>query len=136
VPRAWDQRNTATFNVDYRLGAKWNFDMAGVYHSGWPTTPVIGFVENGAFHTRLGAYNSERLSAYRRIDVRASHNIETSRGGFSFFVELFNVLGIRNVTSVNGYTFTGDNNGNITSSRRLTESALGVIPSFGVTYSF
>jgi len=136
VPRAWDQRNTATFNVDYRLGAKWNFDMAGVYHSGWPTTPVIGFVTDGVFHTRLGAYNSERLSPYRRVDVRASYNIETSRGGFSFFVELFNVLGIRNVTSVNGYSFTGDGNGNITSSRRLTNSALGVIPSFGVTYSF
>jgi hypothetical protein len=136
VPRAWDQRNTATFNVDYRLGAKWNFDMAGVYHSGWPTTPVIGFVANGFFHTRLGAYNSERLSAYRRVDVRASYNIETSHGGLSFFVELFNVLGIRNVTSVNGYSFTGDNNGNITSSRRLTEAALGVVPSFGVTYSF
>ena len=136
VPRAWDQRNTATFNVDYRLGAKWNVDMAGVYHSGWPTTPVIGFVTDGVFHTRLGAYNSERLSPYRRVDVRASYNIETSRGGFSFFVELFNVLGIRNVTSVNGYSFTGDGNGNITSSRRLTNSALGVIPSFGVTYSF
>jgi len=135
VPRAWDQRNTATFNVDYRLGATWNFDMAGVYHSGWPATPVIGFFENGAFHTRLGAYNSERLPAYRRIDVRASHSIETSRGGFSFFVELFNALGVRNVTAVNGYAFTVSN-GNISSGRRLTESVLGVIPSFGVTYSF
>jgi len=135
VPRAWDQRNTATFNVDYRLGAKWNFDMAGVYHTGWPTTPVIGFFQFSSFHTRLGAYNSERLSAYRRIDVRASHNIETSHGGFSFFVELFNVLGFKNVTSVNGYVFT-IHNGTITSSRRVTEAALGVIPSFGVTYSF
>jgi len=135
VPRAWDQRNTATFNVDYRLGAKWNFDMAGVYHSGWPTTPVIGFLENGGFHTRLGDYNSDRLSAYRRIDVRASYAIETSRGGFSFFVELFNALGVRNVTSVNGYIFSVDK-GHITGSRRITEAALGVIPSFGITYSF
>jgi outer membrane receptor protein involved in Fe transport len=136
VPRAWDQRNTATFNVDYRLGAKWNFDVAGVYHSGWPTTPVVGLVVDGVFHTALGPYNSERLSAYRRMDVRASHNIEISNGGLSFFVELFNVLGIRNVTSVNGYNFTGDGKGNIIASKRLTKAALGVIPSFGVTYSF
>jgi len=136
VPRAWDQRNTATFNVDYRLGAKWNFDLAGVYHSGWPTTPVIGVVIDGQFHTKLGPYNSERLSAYRRIDVRASHNIQISSGGLSFFVELFNVLGIRNVTSVNGYSFTGDDHGHIIASKRFTEAALGVVPSFGVTYSF
>jgi hypothetical protein len=97
---------------------------------------VDGVVVNGVFHTVLGAYNSERLPAYRRIDARASHNIETSRGGFSLFVELFNILGIRNVTSVNGYTYTGDSQGHITASQRLTGSVLGVVPSFGVMYSF
>ena len=109
--------------------------MAGVYHSGWPTTPVDGLLVNGVFHTALGAYNSDRLPAYRRVDVRASHNIEASHGGFSFFVELFNVLSIKNVNGVNGYSFTVDHTGFITG-RRHTESILGVVPSFGVTYSF
>src|SRR5437764_228131 len=75
VPRAWDQRDTATFNLDYRLGARWNFDVAGVYHSGWPTTPIGGVFIRNVFHTVLGAYNSDRLPAYRRVDLRASHNI-------------------------------------------------------------
>ena len=80
--------------------------MAGVYHSGWPTTVVEGKLVGGVFHTVLGPLNSERLPAYRRVDVRASRNIQTSRGGFSFFVELFNALGIQNVTGVDGYHFT------------------------------
>jgi len=135
VPRAWDQRHTATFNIDYRLGTHWNFDVAGVYHSGWPTTPVDGVLVNNVFHTVLGAYNSDRLPAYRRVDLRASHTIDTSRGGLSFFVELFNVFGIRNVSGVDGYSFNLDAHGVITGHRHI-EVVLGVVPSFGITYSF
>ncbi|HEY4643019.1 MAG TPA: TonB-dependent receptor [Thermoanaerobaculia bacterium] len=135
VPRAWDQRDTATFNLNYRLGAHWNFDAAGVYHSGWPITPVNGVVVNNVFHTELGAYNSARLPAYRRVDLRASHNIDTSRGGLSFFVELFNVFGIRNVSGVDGYSFNFDAHGDIVGHRHY-EVILGVVPSFGITYSF
>jgi hypothetical protein len=135
VPRAWDQRDTATFNLGYRLGAHWNFDVAGVYHSGWPTTPVNGVVVDNVFHTVLAAYNSGRLPAYRRVDLRASHSIDTSRGGLSFFVELFNVFGIRNVSGVDGYSFNFDSHGNIVGHRHH-EVILGVVPSFGLTYSF
>jgi len=135
VPRGWDQRHTATFNLNYRFGAHWNFDMAGVYHSGWPTTPVNGVVVNNVFHTVLGAYNSDRLPAYRRVDLRASHNIDTSLGGLSFFVELFNVFGIRNVSGVDGYSFNFDGHGVIVGHRH-NEVILGVVPSFGITYSF
>ena len=135
VPRSWDQRHTATFNLDYRLGTHWNFDMAGVYHSGWPTTPVDGVLVNSQFHTVLGAYNSDRLPAYRRVDLRASHNIDTSLGGLSFFVELFNVFGIRNVSGVNGYSFNLDATGALVGHRHK-EVILGVVPSFGITYSF
>jgi hypothetical protein len=59
-----------SFNLDYRLGSHWNFDVAGVYHSGWPTTPVNGVLVNNTFHTVVGAYNSDRLPAYRRVDLR------------------------------------------------------------------
>jgi hypothetical protein len=135
VPRAWDQRDTATFNLDYRLGTHWNFDVAGVYHSGWPTTPVNGVLVNNVFHTVLGAYNSDRLPAYRRVDLRASHTIDTSYGGLNFFVELFNVFGIRNVSGVDGYSFNLDSHGVITGHRHI-EVVLGVVPSFGITYSF
>jgi len=135
VPRSWDQSDTATFNLDYRLGARWNFDVAGVYHSGWPTTPVNGVLVSNVFHTVVGAYNSDRLPAYRRVDLRASRNFATSHGGVSFFVELFNALGIRNVSGVAGYTFNADSNRVITGHRNY-EVVFGAVPSFGITYSF
>ncbi|HEV7486446.1 MAG TPA: TonB-dependent receptor [Thermoanaerobaculia bacterium] len=135
VPRSWDQRDTATFNLDYRLGARWNFDVAGVYHSGWPTTPVNGVLVSNVFHTVVGAYNSDRLPAYRRVDLRASRNFTTTHGGVSFFVELFNALGIRNVSGVAGYTFNADSNRVITGHRNY-EVVFGAVPSFGITYSF
>ena len=72
---------------------------------------------------------------YRRIDVRASRRVPTAHGGFSFFVELFNALGVNNVTRVSGYRFSVTA-GQVTSGQRITESVIGVVPSFGITYEF
>ena len=135
VPRSWDQRDTITFNLNWRPHALWNVDVAGVYHSGWPTTVVEGRLVDGVFHTVLGPLNTDRLPAYRRLDVRASRRMPTAHGGFSFFVELFNALGINNVTRVSGYSFTLTPGGAIIG-QRITESVIGVVPSFGVTYEF
>lgn len=135
VPRSWDQRDTVTFNMSWRPHALWNFAVAGVYHSGWPTTVVEGRFVDGVFHTALGPLYADRLPAYRRIDVRASRRVPTAHGGFSFFVELFNALGINNVTSVTGYRFSVTS-GVASNGQRITESAIGVVPSFGITYEF
>lgn len=134
VPRSWDQRDTLTFNASVRHSL-WAFDLAGVYHSGWPTTPVEGTIVNGVFHTVLGPLYGERLPSYRRIDFRASRSVPTAHGGLSFFVELFNALGVKNVTSVVGYRYNVTN-GQVSNGQRVTEAAIGVVPSFGVTYSF
>jgi hypothetical protein len=134
VPRSWDQRDSVTFNLDWRLGSKWNFDLGGIYHSGWPTTPLTGFFAGNVFHTAPGPLNSSRLPSYRRVDLRVSRHVQISHGGFSFFLELMNVLNVHNVTRIGGYNFTATN-GVITGSP-ITESVLGVVPSFGVTYAF
>ena len=135
VPRSWDQRDTVTFNVNWRPHALWNFDVAGVYHSGWPTTVVEGRLVDGVFHTVLAPLYDDRLPAYRRIDVRASRRVPTAHGGFSFFIELFNALGVNNVTRVSGYRFSVTA-GQVTAGQRITESVIGVVPSFGITYEF
>jgi hypothetical protein len=135
VPRSWDQRDTVTFNLSWRPNPLWNFDVAGVYHSGWPTTVVEGRFVDGVFHTFVGALYGDRLPAYRRIDVRASRRVPTTHGGFSFFVELFNAFGVKNVTNVNGYSFSVTA-GQVTNGQRITEAAIGVLPSFGITYEF
>jgi outer membrane receptor protein involved in Fe transport len=131
VPRDWDQRHAMTFSVNYQRGAKWNFNVAGTWHSGWPTTPVLARVEGTRLLTELGPRASTRLPDYQRLDFRASR----TAGAFSFFVELFNVLGRENVTRVNTFEFHQDANGAVTASP-VMESVIGVLPSFGVTWRF
>ena len=131
VPRDWDQRHALTFSVNYQRGPKWNFNLAGTWHSGWPTTPVLAHVEGTRIFTELGPRASARLPDYQRLDFRASR----TAGAFSFFVELFNLLGHENVTRVNTFTFRQDAAGDITAIP-VTESVIGILPSFGVTWRF
>lgn len=131
VPRDWDQQHAMTFSVNYQRGPQWNFNLAGTWHSGWPTTPVIARVEGAQLFTELGPRNSTRLPDYQRLDFRASR----TAGTFSFFVELFNLLGHENVTRVNTFEFQQDANGAVTASP-VTESVIGILPSFGVTWRF
>lgn len=131
VPRDWDQQHSMTFSVNYQRGTKWNFNVAGTWHSGWPTTPVIARVEGTQLLTELGPRASTRLPDYQRLDFRASR----TAGAFSFFVELFNVLGHENVTRVNTFEFQQDTNGAVTA-LPITESVIGILPSFGVTWRF
>ncbi len=135
VPRDWDQRHAMTFSVNYHHGPKWNFNLAGTWHSGWPTTPVLAHVENTQegtqLFTELGPRASTRLPDYQRLDFRASR----TAGAFSFFVELFNLLGRENVTRVNTFTFRQDTSGAVTAVP-VTESVIGILPSFGVTWRF
>lgn len=131
VPRDWDQQHAMTFSVNYQRGSKWNFNLAGTWHSGWPTTPVLARVEGTRLLTELGPRASTRLPDYQRLDFRASR----TAGAFSFFIELFNVLGRENVTRVNTFEFQQDPAGAVTATP-VTESVIGVLPSFGVTWRF
>jgi hypothetical protein len=131
VPRAWDQRHAATFSVNVRRGTAWNLNLAGTWHSGWPTTPVLAHLENGRIVSTTGARNADRLPAYTRLDLRATRSFRR----VDFFVELFNVLNRSNVARVDSFSFTTSTNGVVTTSP-ITESIIGVIPSFGLTWRF
>lgn len=135
VPRSWDQTDAVGFSVNLRRGTRWNFNVAGVYHTGWPTTNVEATFVDGVFNAHLGEVNADRLPAYKRVDFRASRHLSTSLGGFGFFLELFNALKFENVTRVDGFSFTLQPDGTLTR-RRNTESVLQIVPSFGVTYQF
>jgi hypothetical protein len=130
VPRSWDQPHAMTFSVNYRYARHWNFNVAGTWHSGWPTTPVLARLEGNEVRSELGAHRSTRLADYQRIDVRASRAV----GSLSFFVEVFNVLGRENVTRVNTFEFVSD--GATVTATPITESVIGALPSFGVTWTF
>lgn len=135
VPRAWDQRNAATFSVNYKIGEHWNFNLAGTWHSGWPTTPILVTLDGTQLETDLGPLRSDRMRAYRRADIRVSHRLVTSRGALTFFLDVFNALNFSNVTSVNGFFVEQQRDGSITT-RPIEDAVVGVIPSFGISWQF
>jgi hypothetical protein len=95
VPRSWDQRHTVGFDVNFRPNAKWNFNLGGIYHTGWPTTAVLAEWTTGpdgspAIHVYPGPRNQERLPYYLRIDARASRDFRLRRGSFSLYLEIMN----------------------------------------------
>jgi TonB dependent receptor/TonB-dependent Receptor Plug Domain len=130
VPRGWDQRHAVTFSTNWRRAA-WNFNLAGTFHSGWPTTPVSGRIVDGRLVSEPGQPGTARLSPYHRFDFRVSR----SAGPLSIFVEVLNVLDHTNVTRIDGFDFAVSPDGSVTTFAR-EESVLGILPSFGVTWRF
>ncbi len=135
VPRAWDQRNAATFCVNYKIGASWNFNVAATWHSGWPSTPLLVSATGAQLQSELGPLRSERLPAYRRVDVRASRRVATAGGTFTFFVDVFNALNQSNASSVNGFLVEQQSDGTF-STKRIEDPVVGVVPSFGISWQF
>lgn len=131
VPRAWDQRNAVTFCANYKLGEHWNFNVAATWHSGWPSTPIVVFAKGNQLHSALGPLRSERLPAYRRVDLRVSRRV----GTFTLFVDLFNALNMSNASTVNGFTVERQSDGTFTTTR-IDDPVVGVVPSFGISWQF
>jgi hypothetical protein len=79
------------------LGARWR--MA----SGIPYTPIASRSydsSTGRWIPVFGATNSERLSPYRRVDLRAEQAWPAGWGQWRVFLECFNAWDVPNVTSV------------------------------------
>jgi hypothetical protein len=130
VPRSWDQRHAMTFSINHRRSV-WNVNVAGTYHSGWPTTPITARLVDGRVVSEPGPRGGARLPAYHRVDVRVSR----SAGPLSLFLEVLNVLDHTNVTRIDGFDFNVAADGAVTPLAR-EESVLGILPSFGVTWRF
>jgi len=105
VPRSIDQRHALNVDVNRRIGAHWNANLAWVYRSGHPTTDV-------SLETRLddegepevvpvlGPLNGSRLPSYHRLDLRLSREWQRSSGTFTFFLDGHNVYSRRNVSGI------------------------------------
>jgi len=135
VPRSWDQPNAASFSVNYHRSATWNFNVAGLYHSGWPTTPLNASVVGSTIEPVLGERNAARLSAFSRLDTRISRSTTFSHGTFRSWIEVTNLLNHHNVCCVQDFSFVV-NQGQRTVDVRESNTGVGRLPSFGVAWEF
>jgi hypothetical protein len=138
VPRTWDQKHALNFGLNYRPTPRWTFDLAGIYHSGWPTTGVraeTAELADGslAIQPILGPRNGERFSDYHRLDLRISRHVPLDRGRLTFYVEVLNLYDQQNTCCVDDFEFTPRPDGSV---RVDAEEAywLGRVPNLGIVW--
>ena len=134
VPREWDQPHSVNAVLNWQ-GARWNFNLASAWRSGWPGTaaelgvidtpggPMIGVVP--------GERNAIRYGDYFRVDARVSRKVALQRGTFTYFFEIYNLLDTDNDCCIDelqilpGPVLQLD-----------VQNWLPLMPSFGFTWTF
>lgn len=134
VPREWDQPHALNAVLNWQ-GARWNFNVASAWHTGWPRTePELAVVDTpGGPQPGIvpGARNASRYDDYQRVDARVSRNVNLRRGTFTYFFELYNVFDTENPCCIDEQTLLPG------PLLRVSESIwIPRMPSFGFTWMF
>jgi outer membrane cobalamin receptor len=140
VPRSWDQRHAASFGINLDLPRSWNVNLAGTFHSGWPTTEVTAAIaENEEGEPELtpvlGPRNAARYPSYLRFDLRASKTFVYRRSELRLFLEVINLTNRENICCVDDYELIEPENGSplvILEERTWAP----IVPSLGLHWQF
>jgi hypothetical protein len=137
-PRSWEQRESLSFGVSW-TGVKWSMSLAGLMHSGTPTTP-IGIVSQplpgGGYQVEgiVGERNSARLDSYARLDLRANRDVILASSKLTFYLEVTNLLDRQNQCCIEDYDVA---DGRPDPVLVITEGYwLPILPSFGFQWEF
>ena len=140
VPRSWDQRHAATTNFNWRW-AKWNWNLAGVYHTGWPRTPIdfdVEFDSSGAAvdaDVVFGPRNSENYDDYFRLDTRLSRDVAFENSELTYYVEIYNIFDKENPCCVDGLGVSVSPTRVVTPMIQV-DTGMTRLYSFGVSWTF
>jgi outer membrane receptor protein involved in Fe transport len=139
-PRSWDQRHAVNLGMGYRFKPGWEIDLAGVWHSGWPTTRVAARAvtdPNGAVTIlpTLGPRNAESFPPSPRLDVKLTRRIQLPESTLTLFLEVLNLYDRRNVCCVDDFGYHPEPGGSVRVTRR-EDFWLERLPSFGINWKF
>ena len=138
VPRQWDQEHTVNASVNYRRNRRWNFNSSWTYHTGWRITPFTFQNDPSAeegYRFDLGAINSDKLSAYHRLDLRISRSIFRSNGrSFNLYIDVQNLYNRKNLAGFEEFEVINNNGVNELAFEQ--SEWLPILPSFGVNWVF
>jgi hypothetical protein len=139
VPRSYDQRHTFDFSLTYRRGDKWEFGVAGLYHTGWPTTDVTAGQAPGAggpvITPVLGERNDMRYPPYHRLDVGVTRRFPVGGGVLGLRLQVMNVYGRANVCCVSGFQYQPLPDGSVRVDR-LDGTWARQLPVVAITFEF
>ncbi len=131
----YDKTHDLSITASYDLNKKWKFNSNFIFQTGRPATyPNSQYEYNGIKIPNYGDRNSNRLTAYNRLDISATYTSkpEKIKGIKSYWVfGIYNVYNRKNATTVSfgENSITGNNE-----AKRL--SIFGIIPSISYNFKF
>ena len=139
VPRSWEQRQTLSFGGSW-TGAQWNVSLAGLAHSGTPTTTldiVTTPLPGGGYEVEgvIGPRNGTRMGAYARVDLRVNRDVMLANSKLSFYLEVTNLLNRKNECCIEEYHLE-PRAGRPPVLEVETGNWLPMLPSFGFQWEF
>jgi hypothetical protein len=139
VPRSWDQRHALAVGVNIGLPHGWGLDVAGAYHSGWPTTAVSGLLVDGADGPEVelvyGPRNRARYPDYFRLDTRIAKRFPVRNGELTVNLEVVNLTNRGNVCCTEDFTTAVRDDGSVEVTREEL-TWLPTVPSLSVRWQF
>ena len=133
VDRSWDQRHAVSLGLAWTRGP-WAATLAGLHHTGWPTTQLALATTPGADVVIVGPRNAVRYDAYSSLDFRITRTFTLPRGQLDVFVEASNLLSRANPCCTQ-YTVTQDAGGADVLERNI-DNWLPLVPSIGVLWRY
>jgi hypothetical protein len=127
----FDRPHILNLIAGIELGEGWQLGAKFQYSSGNPFTPVAGVTEkNGTYYVVDGEYNSARLPAYHKLDIRFDKKFVFNAWTLTAYLDLWNVYNRENILD---YSYKVDSNGLITETPRYD---FGILPIIGLTAQF
>jgi outer membrane receptor protein involved in Fe transport len=138
--RSWDQRHALTAGLNLTLPRDWNISIAGLYHSGWPTTELLAEVVNDEddepeVETSIGPRNALSYPAYARFDLRVSRLFPTRHGEFKAYLEIINLTNRENICCTEDFEFEIEDDLSVTVIPEYRNWA-PFIPTLGIGWRF
>ncbi|GAA4971421.1 TonB-dependent receptor [Algibacter aquimarinus] len=129
----FDKTHDVSLTGSYELNDKWKLNANFIFQTGQPVTfPDSQYEFNGVIIPNFGERNSDRLTAYNRLDISATYTPKPKKvnGWKSYWVfGLYNAYNRRNAASVS-FRQNQDNRRN----EAVRLSIFGIVPS--VSYNF
>lgn len=135
VDRSWDQRHAVSLGLAWTRGP-WAATLAGIYHTGWPTTELTlaPGATPGSSVAVVGPRNAARYDNYGSLDLRITRTFTLPRGQLDVFVEASNLMSRGNPCCTE-YSITQDASG-ADALERDVDNWLPLVPSFGVLWRY
>jgi hypothetical protein len=137
--RSWEQQQTLSFGSSW-TGTHWNVSLAGLFHSGSPTTyigietaplPGGGTAVDGV----VGERNADHMAPYTRVDLRANRDVRLRNSKLSLYLEVTNLLNSKNECCIENYHLELDRGGRVFLNQEIGYY-LPMLPSFGIQWEF